>query len=153
FEAGVEIDGKMEFKGSEAHKAAVTGDTVGDPFKDTSGPSMNILIKLTCLVGLVIAPILGGHSATEEGMALLEKQEVEVKVNTASNEKITFKVELLANSNDNATATVYKIVEVNGVEEVSTETIKGTKADVEAKINALKKANDAVYVSANYDFN
>ncbi|MCB0435712.1 MAG: sodium-translocating pyrophosphatase, partial [Mangrovimonas sp.] len=119
FEAGVEIDGKMEFKGSEAHKAAVTGDTVGDPFKDTSGPSMNILIKLTCLVGLVIAPILGGHSATEEGMALLEKQEVEVKVNTASNEKITFKVELLANSNDNATATVYKIVEVNGVEEVS----------------------------------
>lgn len=61
FEAGVEIDGKMTFKGSDAHKAAVTGDTVGDPFKDTSGPSMNILIKLTCLVGLVIAPILGGH--------------------------------------------------------------------------------------------
>ena len=63
FEAGVEIDGEMTFKGSEAHKAAVTGDTVGDPFKDTSGPSMNILIKLTCLVGLVIAPILGsGYS-------------------------------------------------------------------------------------------
>ena len=61
FEAGVEIDGEMTFKGSDAHKAAVTGDTVGDPFKDTSGPSMNILIKLTCLVGLVIAPILGGH--------------------------------------------------------------------------------------------
>ena len=62
FEAGVEINGKMTFKGSEAHKASVTGDTVGDPFKDTSGPSMNILIKLTCLIGLVIAPILGGHS-------------------------------------------------------------------------------------------
>ncbi len=58
FEAGVEIDGEMTYKGSDAHKAAVTGDTVGDPFKDTSGPSMNILIKLTCLVGLVIAPIL-----------------------------------------------------------------------------------------------
>ena len=63
FEAGVEINGEMTYKGSEAHKAAVTGDTVGDPFKDTSGPSMNILIKLTCLIGLVIAPILGdGHS-------------------------------------------------------------------------------------------
>ena len=61
FEAGVEINGEMTFKGSDAHKASVTGDTVGDPFKDTSGPSMNILIKLTCLIGLVIAPILGGH--------------------------------------------------------------------------------------------
>jgi len=67
FEAGVEIDGEMTFKGSDAHKAAVTGDTVGDPFKDTSGPSMNILIKLTCLVGLVIAPILGGHGDDHEG--------------------------------------------------------------------------------------
>jgi K(+)-stimulated pyrophosphate-energized sodium pump len=66
FEAGVEIDGEMTYKGSNAHKAAVTGDTVGDPFKDTSGPSMNILIKLTCLIGLVIAPILGGHDAKIE---------------------------------------------------------------------------------------
>ncbi|HMW76057.1 MAG TPA: sodium/proton-translocating pyrophosphatase, partial [Saprospiraceae bacterium] len=68
FEKGIEINGKMEYKGSDAHKAAVTGDTVGDPFKDTSGPSMNILIKLTCLVGLAIAPILGeraGHSHSD----------------------------------------------------------------------------------------
>jgi hypothetical protein len=69
FEAGVEIDGEMTYKGSDAHKAAVTGDTVGDPFKDTSGPSMNILIKLTCLVGLVIAPLLGEFwgSASHDG--------------------------------------------------------------------------------------
>jgi K(+)-stimulated pyrophosphate-energized sodium pump len=66
FEAGVEINGEMTYKGSDAHKAAVTGDTVGDPFKDTSGPSMNILIKLTCLIGLVIAPILGGHHVNIE---------------------------------------------------------------------------------------
>jgi len=63
FEAGVMINGEMTHKGSAAHEAAITGDTVGDPFKDTSGPSMNILIKLTCLIGLVIAPILGEHTA------------------------------------------------------------------------------------------
>ena len=58
FEKGVEIDGKMEYKGSDAHKASVTGDTVGDTFKDTSGPSMNILIKLTSIVALIIAPFI-----------------------------------------------------------------------------------------------
>ena len=67
FEAGVMIDGEMSYKGSEAHKAAVTGDTVGDPFKDTSGPSMNILIKLTCLIGLVIAPMLAVGDSNEDG--------------------------------------------------------------------------------------
>jgi K(+)-stimulated pyrophosphate-energized sodium pump len=72
FEAGVMINGEMTHKGSSAHEAAITGDTVGDPFKDTSGPSMNILIKLTCLIGLVIAPILGEGTAihTEEAPAV-----------------------------------------------------------------------------------
>src|SRR5690606_24341552 len=58
FEKGVEINGKMYYKKSDPHKASVTGDTVGDPFKDTSGPSMNILIKLMSIVSLVIAPTL-----------------------------------------------------------------------------------------------
>jgi K(+)-stimulated pyrophosphate-energized sodium pump len=58
FEAGVEIEGKKYFKGSDPHKAAVVGDTVGDPFKDTSGPSLNILIKLVAIVAMVIAPLI-----------------------------------------------------------------------------------------------
>ena len=73
-EAGVEIDGKLEEKGGDAHKAAVTGDTVGDPFKDTSGPSMNILIKLTCLIGLVLAPLLGDAHANDAEVLQVEVQ-------------------------------------------------------------------------------
>ncbi len=58
FEEGIEINGQKYYKGSAAHKAAVVGDTVGDPFKDTSGPSLNILLKLMSVVSLVIAPLI-----------------------------------------------------------------------------------------------
>ncbi|CAH0995108.1 Putative K(+)-stimulated pyrophosphate-energized sodium pump [Emticicia aquatica] len=72
FEKGVVIDGQTYYKKSEPHKASVTGDTVGDPFKDTSGPSMNILIKLMSIVSLVIAPYIAVTSNTE----VAEKTEI-----------------------------------------------------------------------------
>ena len=125
FEAGVEINGEMTFKGSEAHKAAVTGDTVGDPFKDTSGPSMNILIKLTCLIGLVIAPILGGH--TEEGMAMeTSAKEISIDMNVESA--------------DLAEATVTYSTMLNGKATTEKVTYTGTKAEVEANLKAFENA-------------
>ncbi len=90
FEAGVEINGEMTYKGSEAHKAAVTGDTVGDPFKDTSGPSMNILIKLTCLIGLVIAPILGGH--TTKTVEEVEETSHKIEMIDTTNDEVKIEV-------------------------------------------------------------
>jgi K(+)-stimulated pyrophosphate-energized sodium pump len=78
FEKGVEINGEMFYKKSEPHKASVTGDTVGDPFKDTSGPSMNILIKLMSIVSLVIAPTLAqiytAHDAQARGIKIQKIQ-------------------------------------------------------------------------------
>jgi K(+)-stimulated pyrophosphate-energized sodium pump len=80
FEKGVEINGEMFYKKSEPHKASVTGDTVGDPFKDTSGPSMNILIKLMSIVSLVIAPTLATLNAETSSNRKENKQSKEVLI-------------------------------------------------------------------------
>ncbi|KQC00184.1 sodium-translocating pyrophosphatase [Pedobacter sp. Hv1] len=89
FEKGVEINGEMYYKKSEPHKASVTGDTVGDPFKDTSGPSMNILIKLMSIVSLVIAPYIA-ISATDMKPATEVIKEVRIQktVDSLGNEKV-----------------------------------------------------------------
>ncbi|MCE2844913.1 MAG: sodium-translocating pyrophosphatase [Sediminibacterium sp.] len=93
FEKGVEINGEMFYKKSEPHKASVTGDTVGDPFKDTSGPSMNILIKLMSIVSLVIAPSLAQLHPTK-AMEEIKSQKVEIAV---------FKTDSSANMTDSST--------------------------------------------------
>ena len=135
FEAGVMINGEMTHKGSAAHEAAITGDTVGDPFKDTSGPSMNILIKLTCLIGLVIAPILGGHGSDDSAMAMVEN-------------KTEVKVEMTVGDNETAKAIVTTTTTINGVAETKERVIEGSAEQVKAKVEALEDVDAEVNVNS-----
>lgn len=89
FEKGVDIGGQTFYKKSEPHKAAVVGDTVGDPFKDTSGPSMNILIKLSCLVGLTLAPLLAKEHIVTEKVKVETVTETKIVTNTETGAKDT----------------------------------------------------------------
>ncbi|QNS42286.1 sodium-translocating pyrophosphatase [Chryseobacterium manosquense] len=117
FEKGVDINGQTYYKGSDPHKASVTGDTVGDPFKDTSGPSMNILIKLMSIVSLVIAPTL----------AILHKDKIE------ENRKLKLE-SLMANAGTMAATTVA----VQGMN-------AGTSLEAQEVKGSLNEEGDFVY--------
>ena len=96
FEKGVMINGVMEYKGSDTHKASVTGDTVGDPFKDTSGPSMNILIKLMSIVSLIIAPHIAVGTSNKPTTEI--RKEIQISKSTDVNGKV--KLDTLKNVTD-----------------------------------------------------
>ncbi|MFM2016125.1 MAG: hypothetical protein RIQ51_1615, partial [Bacteroidota bacterium] len=112
FEKGVEINGEMFYKKSEPHKASVTGDTVGDPFKDTSGPSMNILIKLMSIVSLVIAPTLAQLHPTKTIETKSQTMEISV-INTDSSMNVTDSATTVTISAD--TKTLVQVLQEDGL--------------------------------------
>ena len=119
----IEEDGR---KGTETHKAAVVGDTVGDPFKDTSGPSLNILLKLMSVVALVIAPSIA--LSVDTVTAYNEKAVTATIELHEKNETKEMKV-LVKEENGEKNATVITTTEVNGKKEVTVETVEGDEVD------------------------
>ncbi|MCL4140131.1 UNVERIFIED_CONTAM: hypothetical protein GTU68_053767 [Idotea baltica] len=126
----IEEQGK---KGTDAHKAAVVGDTVGDPFKDTSGPSLNILLKLMSVVALVIAPSIAMSSDNVSAYANNTNASEQVEVSKQ------IKVEMTNNEDGTTKAVVTTVATVNGEASTTYETFQGSEKEVRAKINALNE--------------
>ena len=146
FEKGVEINGEMFYKKSEPHKASVTGDTVGDPFKDTSGPSMNILIKLMSIVSLVIAPSLAQIHANKGGIEV-KAQSVEISMintdTTASSKLLTDTTHTVTITAD--TKTLVQALQEDGLAPKDNVKIQITNGKITVNGQALTDAQNAKY--------
>ena len=134
----IEEQGK---KGTDAHKAAVVGDTVGDPFKDTSGPSLNILLKLMSVVALVIAPSI---AITADGVAnYIQNKEVETEISTVQNIDNQFHVEMTSEDINNAKAIVTISTTKAGVTVNKEVIFEGTLEEVNQSISNLKEEKNS----------
>ena len=120
-------------KGTDVHKAAVVGDTVGDPFKDTSGPSLNILLKLMSVVALVIAPSI---ALDADNLADYNNETtIELTENIVSNHEVKKMIKVEVDENGEKTATINTTTTVDGDEKVVTETLEGEAVDEFIKEN------------------
>ena len=135
----IESDGR---KGTDAHKAAVVGDTVGDPFKDTSGPSLNILLKLMSVVALVIAPSI---AMSGDSMTAYNEEKIATEVVAKQVEK-RVEVKMEKTGDAMVKATVVTTLTENGQKSISEQVFEGTEAEVNAKIEAFNKSSEGVKV-------
>jgi K(+)-stimulated pyrophosphate-energized sodium pump len=144
FEKGVEINGEMFYKKSEPHKASVTGDTVGDPFKDTSGPSMNILIKLMSIVSLVIAPSLAQLHPTKATEIKSQTMEISV-INTDSTLNMTDSATTVTITAD--TKTLIQALQEDGLAPTDNVNIQVKNGKISVNGTALTDAQNEKYAT------